>query len=106
MVALKAATVAAFADKAWMGTNGNKDINRIDAWIGGVAEREVTGGMLGSTFDAIFAIKMENLQNGDFLYYLGRVPNTEFFVEGMEGTQYSDLVMRNSTATDIYGDIF
>jgi hypothetical protein len=47
-----------------------------------------------------------NLQNGDFFYYLGRVPNTEFFVEGMEGNQYSDLVMRNSTATDIYGDIF
>ena len=106
MVALKAATVAAFADKAWMGTNGNKDINRIDAWIGGVAEREVTGGMLGSTFDAIFAIQMENLQNGDFFYYLGRVPNTEFFVEGMEGNQYSDVVMRNSTATNIYGDIF
>jgi len=106
MFALKAATEAAFANAAWMSTNGNKDVNRIDAWIGGLAEREVVGGMLGSTFDAIFAIQMMNLQNGDFFYYLGRVPNTEFFVEGMEGTQYSDLVMRNSTATDIYGDIF
>ena len=106
MVALKAATVAAFENAAWMGTNGNKDINRIDAWIGGLAEKEVIGGMLGSTFDAIFAIQMMNLQNGDFFYYLGRVPNTEFFVEGMEGNQYSDVVMRNSNATDIYGDIF
>jgi len=106
MVALKAATVAAFADAAWMSTTGNKDINRVDAWIGGLAEREVTGGMLGSLFNAIFAIQMMNLQNGDFFYYLGRVPNTEFFVEGMEGNQYSDVVMRNSTATDIYGDIF
>ena len=106
MVALKAATVAAFENAAWMGTSGNKDINRIDAWIGGLAEKEVIGGMLGSTFDAIFAIQMMNLQNGDFFYYLGRVPNTEFFVEGMEGNQYSDVVMRNSNATDIYGDIF
>jgi Ca2+-binding RTX toxin-like protein len=106
MVALKAATEAAFANAAWMSTTGNKDINRIDAWIGGLAEREVAGGMLGSTFDAVFAIQMMNLQNGDFFYYLGRVPNTEFFVEGMEGNQYSDLVMRNSSATDIYGDIF
>ncbi|MEN9879131.1 MAG: Leukotoxin [Cyanobacteriota bacterium] len=106
MLALKAATQAAFANPAWMSTNGNKDFNRIDAWIGGLAEREVVGGMLGSTFDAVFAIQMMNLQNGDFFYYLGRVPNTEFFVEGMEGNQYSDLVMRNSTATDIYGDIF
>ena len=106
MLGLKAATEAAFDDAAWMSTNGNKDINRVDAWLGGLAEREVTGGMLGSTFDAIFAIQMMNLQNGDFLYYLGRVPLTEFFVEGMEGNQYSDVVMRNSTATDIYGDIF
>lgn len=106
MLGLKAATNAAFANAAWMSTNGNKDVNRIDAWIGGLAEREVVGGMLGSTFDAIFAIQMMNLQDGDFFYYLGRVPNTEFFVEGMEGNQYSDLVMRNSTATDIYGDIF
>lgn len=106
MIGLKAATEAAFANAAWMSTTGNKDINRVDAWIGGLAEREVTGGMLGSTFNAIFAIQMMNLQNGDFFYYLGRVPNTEFFVEGMEGNQYSDVVMRNSTATDIYGDIF
>ncbi len=106
MLGLKAATMAAFANAAWMGTNGNKDVNRIDAWLGGLAEQEVAGGMLGSTFDAVFAIQMMNLQNGDFFYYLGRVPNTEFFVEGMEGNQYSDLVMRNSTATDIYGDIF
>ena len=81
-------------------------MNRIDAWIGGLAEQEVAGGMLGSTFDAVFAIQIMNLQNGDHFYYLGRVPNTEFFVEGMQGNQYSDLVMRNSTATDIYGDIF
>ena len=106
MLALKEATNAAFANAAWMGTNGNKDYNRIDAWMGGLAEREVVGGMLGSTFDAIFAIQMMNLQNGDFFYYLGRVPATEFFVEGMEGTQYSDLVMRNTTATNVYGDIF
>lgn len=106
MTALKAAANLAFADATWMGIQGNKDFNRIDAWIGGLAEKEVVGGMLGSTFNAVFAIQMMKLQNGDFFYYLGRVPATEFFVEGMEGTQYSDLVMRNTTATDVYGDIF
>jgi Ca2+-binding RTX toxin-like protein len=106
MTALKAAAELGFADQTWMGTTGNKDFNRIDAWMGGLAEKEVVGGMLGSTFDAIFAMQMMNLQDGDFFYYLGRVPTTEFFIEGMEGTQISDLVMRNTTATNIYGDIF
>ncbi len=106
MDALKAAAEAAYANATWMGISGNKDFNRIDAWIGGLAEREVIGGMLGSTFDAIFATQMMNLQNGDFFYYLGRIPNTEWFVENTEGSMLADLVMRSTGATDIYADIF
>jgi len=106
MTALKAAANLAYADTVWMGTTGNMDFNRIDAWIGGLAEREVLGGMLGSTFDAVFSMTMTNLQNGDFFYYLGRVPATEFFQENMEGAQLSDVVMRATGATNLYGDIF
>lgn len=106
MAGLKAATEAAFANATFMGTAGNKDFNRIDAWLGGLAEREVAGGMLGSTFDAIFAMQMMDLQNGDFFYYLGRVPNAEFFIENMEGAMLADLVMRGTGATDVYADIF
>jgi hypothetical protein len=106
MTALKAAANAAHADVAWMSTTGNQDFNRIDAWMGGLAEREVPGGMLGSTFDAVFAMNMMNMQNGDFFYYLGRVPTQEFFLENMEGIQLSDIVMRATGATNLYGDIF
>lgn len=106
MAGLKAATEAAFADARFMGTAGNKDFNRIDAWLGGLAEREVVGGMLGSTFDAIFAMQMMNLQNGDHFYYLGRVPAAEFFIENMEGGMLADLIMRGTGATDVYADIF
>ena len=106
MTALKAAANAAYADVTWMSTTGNMDFNRIDAWMGGLAEREVVGGMLGSTFDAVFAMQMMNLQNGDFFYYLGRVPVQEFFIENMEGIQLSDIVMRATGATNLYGDIF
>ena len=30
------------------------------------------GGMLGSTFNAVFELQMENLQKGDRFYYLSR----------------------------------
>ncbi|MFY8164106.1 MAG: peroxidase family protein, partial [Brevundimonas sp.] len=106
MDGLKAAANAAYADATWMSTRGNLDFNRIDAWMGGLAEREVVGGMLGATFDAVFSMQMLKLQNGDFFYYLGRVPTQEFFIENMEGIQLSDIVMRATGATNLYGDIF
>ncbi len=106
MSALKAATDLAYANATWMGVSGNKDFNRIDAWIGGLAEKEVVGGMLGSTFDAVFAMQMLNLQNGDNFYYLGRVPGTEFFNENIDGSLLSDLVSRSTGAKYLYGDIF
>lgn len=99
MNGLKAAADAAFANATWMGVSGNKDFNRIDAWIGGLAEKEVVGGMLGSTFDAVFAMQMMNLQNGDHFYYLQRIIGTEFFNEFIEGNMLADLVMRSTGAT-------
>jgi Ca2+-binding RTX toxin-like protein len=106
MTALSGAADRAMLNATFMGTNGNKDFERIDAWIGGLAEREVVGGMLGSTFDAIFSQQMVNLQNGDNFYYLGRVPATEFFNEMIDGALLAELVMRSTGATHLYNDIF
>ncbi len=105
---LKAAASAAFANATWMGSgnNSNKDYNYIDAWIGGLAEREVVGGMLGPLFDAVFAMQNMALQGGDNFYYLGRVAGTEFFNDGIDGTLMADLVMRNTGAKNLYSDIF
>jgi len=106
MNGLRAAATAAAANATFMGTAGNKDFNRIDAWIGGLAEREVLGGMLGSTFDAVFAITMVELQNGDSKYYLGRVPLTDFFNDFIEGNLIAHIVMRATGAKNLYTDIF
>ena len=108
MNALKAAATAAFANPTWMGTGStaNKDYNSIDAWIGGLAEREVVGGMLGPLFDAVFAMQNMALQAGDNFYYLGRIAGTEFFNDGIDGTLMADLVMRNTGAKNLYSDIF
>ena len=108
MSALKAAADAAFGNATWMGTtaNANKDFNFIDGWTGGLAEREVVGGMLGTTFNVVFAMQNQVLQDADNFYYLGRVPATEFFNDSIDGTLMADLVMRNSTAQYLYSDIF
>lgn len=85
--------------------NNDKSFNNIDLWIGGLAEQKVTGGMLGSTFDFLFAKQMDNLQNGDRFYYLSRLLGTDLLLE-IEGQFFSDIVMRNTDATHLYSDIF
>jgi len=101
--ALLAAATAALNDANFM-TN-NQDFNAIDLWLGGLAEAKVPGGMLGSTFDFIFAMQMLHLQNGDRFYYLERLAGTNLLAE-IEGQLLSDVVMRNLGVNHMYSDIF
>lgn len=71
-------------------------INLIDLWIGGLAERLMPfGGMLGSTFNAVFELQMENLQEGDRFYYLSRVQGLNLLNE-LENNAFSKLIMANT----------
>ena len=102
------ATLRDKAKSAMTNTNfmtTDQSFNNIDLWLGGLAEAKVTGGMLGSTFDFLFAKQMEDLQNGDRFYYLSRLVGTDLLVE-IEGQLFSDIVMRNTDATHLYADIF
>lgn len=101
---LKAAAEAAIADPAFM-FGGNTDFNNIDLWLGGLAEAKVIGGMLGSTFDFIFATQMVALQNADRFYYLERLLNTNLLPQ-IEAQLFSDIVARNTGVSHLYSDIF
>ena len=46
------------------------------------------GGMLGSTFNFVFEIQMENLQNADRFYYLPRLQGLHLFSE-LEANSFS-----------------
>ena len=60
-------------------------LENVDLWIGGLAEEIMPfGGMLGSTFNFVFEVQMEKLQNGDRFYYLQRLDGLHLFGE-MEG---------------------
>src|SRR5215510_9158495 len=66
------------------GANGvtTTGLDNVDFWIGGLAEETMPfGGMLGSTFNFVFENQLENLQNGDRLYYLARLAGTNFLNE-------------------------
>ncbi len=104
--ALDAAADTAMADPDFMNNTGNApagadDFNLIDFWLGGLAEQKVDLGMLGSTFNFIFAAQMVKLQDADRLYYLGRLDGTNLLSE-IEGQTFSDIIMRNTGATHLY----
>ena len=106
LAALSAAADAAMANATFMGAgpSGNKDFWNIDLWVGGLAEAKVAGGMLGATFDAIFAAQSLKLQNGDRLYYLNRLAGTNILLQ-IDGQLLSDIVMRNTGIKHLYSDI-
>ncbi|MEQ1712425.1 MAG: peroxidase family protein, partial [Hyphomicrobium sp.] len=91
---------------------GNDELNaarmgfdQIDAWIGGMAEAHVPGGILGETFDAVFVAQIQSLMDGDRFYYLYRLFGTQIHEEVNNG-QFKDIVERNTGLTHLNGSIF
>jgi len=87
----------------------NKAFNKIDTWIGGLAEAHVFLGQLGSTFDAIFSDQMSRLINGDRFYYFwslqfGLVNFTDLNT-AVSTEQFSDVIARTTGAKHIVGDV-
>jgi Ca2+-binding RTX toxin-like protein len=83
-------------------TAANSGLNSIDLWIGGLAEAQNPfGGLLGSTFNFVFETQLENLQDSDRFYYLGRLAGTNFLAE-LEGNSFAAMVIRNTDLAD-YG---
>ncbi|RHW18361.1 hypothetical protein D1610_07835 [Sphingomonas gilva] len=81
-------------------------LDNVDLWIGGLAEKILPfGGMLGSTFNFVFEVQMEQLQNGDRFYYLQRLDGLHLFSE-LEGNSFASMMMRHSDATHLPSDVF
>ncbi len=81
-------------------------LDRVDLWIGGLAEKQnLFGGLLGSTFDFIFRSQLENLQDGDRLYYLPRLEGTHFGTE-IEANSFAEMIMHNTGTKHISASVF
>jgi Ca2+-binding RTX toxin-like protein len=76
-------------------------LNKVDFWIGGLAEAKLEfGGMLAPTFNFVFESQLEKLQNGDRFYYLSRAQGLNMLNE-LEGNLFSTMVMRNTDIGDV-----
>jgi Ca2+-binding RTX toxin-like protein len=81
-------------------------VGDIDFWMGGLAESLIPfGGMLGPTFNYVFERQLENLQNGDRFYYLGRNIGLNLFHQ-LEANSFSAIIQRTTDATHIPAEVF
>ncbi|MDM0025408.1 peroxidase family protein [Variovorax saccharolyticus] len=87
------------ATGAWSG-GALGGLNDVDFWIGGLAEKKMPfGGQLGTTFNFVFEVQMEQLQDGDRFYYLSRTQGMNLLNQ-LEADSFSELVMRNTDLGD------
>ncbi|MBR0551004.1 peroxidase family protein [Stakelama marina] len=77
----------------------------IDLWIGGLAERPLFDGPLGTTFSMIMLDFGQRMQDGDRFYYLYRMPVGQHLGDQIIGEQFADLIQR-TTGTEHTGDAF
>lgn len=92
------------ATGAWAGVETG--INLVDFWVGGLAEKQmIFGGLLGPTFNFVFEVQLEKLQDGDRLYYLARTEGLNFLTQ-LEENSFAELVMRNTDVKHLPFDIF
>jgi Ca2+-binding RTX toxin-like protein len=89
-------------DPAMYGSDG---FDKIDTWVGGLAEAHVSGGLLGETFNVVFLDQIQRLMDGDRFYYLYRLNNMNLGDE-IANAQFKDLIERNTGLEHLNGSAF
>ena len=79
-------------------------IDRVDPWIGGLAETHLPGSSLGATFTRILVDQFTRLRDGDRFWYQNSLPAD--LVKTVQGTTLADVIRRNSSATNIQPGVF
>ncbi|NOG70255.1 peroxidase family protein [Roseicella sp. DB1501] len=96
---------AAGAPATWS-TGSVTGLDQVDLWIGGLAEKQsLFGSVLGSTFEFLFRTQLENLQDGDRLYYLPRLEGMHYLDE-IEGNSFAQIIRENTGIKHLPGNIF
>ncbi len=82
------------------------DVDLVDAWVGGLAEDAVDGGMLGQTFSLVMIDQFTRLRDGDKYWSEGRIGLSEREREDLWDTTLSDIIERNTNVENIQSNVF
>lgn len=80
------------------------DINKIEPWVGMLAEDHVSGASVGETMMAVLKFQFERLRDGDRYWYQRTLLGSD--LEEVENTSLADVIKRNTTITNIADNVF
>lgn len=80
------------------------DVNKIDLWVGGLAEDHVKGGNVGETFARIIADQFTRLRDGDRFYYQNAFKGAE--LREIQNTKLSDILKNNTDLKNLQENVF
>ncbi|MFT3881115.1 MAG: peroxidase family protein [Gemmatales bacterium] len=80
------------------------NVNNIDLWVGGLAEKHVSGGSLGPLFTAIIADQFTRIRSGDRFWYQNDLKGAD--LKMVNSTTLADVIKRNTTLTNIQPNVF
>lgn len=88
--------------------NGNtvKGIDRVDLWVGGLAEKHIMDGMVGQTFWIVLHEQFDRLQEADRFYYIDRLDNFDLYENIIDGQSFADIIARNTGLTGLPERVF
>ncbi len=74
------------------------DIDNVDLFMGGLAERHASGAVVGPTFQRIIANQFEALRSGDRFFWLNQGFNQQL-ASAISNTMLGDIITRNTDTT-------
>jgi len=81
-------------------------VDKVDLWVGGLAERHLPGSSLGETFTRILVDQFTRLRDGDRFWYQnkGVLPGDAFQL--VQATSLADVIRRNTAVANLQPDVF
>jgi hypothetical protein len=79
-------------------------VDRIDPWIGGLAERHLPGSSLGATFTRIIVDQFTRLRDGDRYWYQNALPPAG--LREIQSTSLAAIIRANTLVTNIQPGVF
>jgi peroxidase len=79
-------------------------VDRIDPWVGGLAEKHLPGSSLGATFTRIIVDQFSRLRDGDRLWYQRSLPAD--VLGGVQTTTLTEVIRRNTGLTNLQPEAF
>ncbi|MBU2583164.1 MAG: peroxidase [Alphaproteobacteria bacterium] len=82
------------------------DINKVDLWVGILAEDKVGGLQVGETLQAILVDQFSRLRDGDRFYYENRLAESPDLLAQIENTTFSEIIKRNTGIEHLQQEVF